>query len=85
MRIQLLALPLTYQTAKANHSHLKISIMNTIQQIKDHAAAIMTKGAPFTKDELKVLKIFNTMAGGKAFNAGKRNAKAENQRLIDKR
>jgi hypothetical protein len=46
---------------------------------------IMTKGAPFTKDELKVLQIFNTMNGGKAFNAGKRNAKAENQKLIDKR
>lgn len=59
--------------------------MNTIQQIKDRASEIITKGAPFTKDELKVLQIFNTMTGKKAFNAGKRNAKAENQRLIDKR
>ena len=58
--------------------------MNTLEQIKLHAAEIIAKGAPFTKQELKILKIFNSLNSGKAFNAGKRNAKAENQKLIQK-
>lgn len=56
--------------------------MTTIEKIKAHASEIIAKGAPFTKEELRVLKIFNSLNAGKAFNSGKRNAKAENQRLI---
>lgn len=47
--------------------------MKTISAIKEHAAAIIAKGAPFTKDELAILKM--ATPSGKAFNAGKRNDK----------
>ena len=58
--------------------------MNTIEKIKAHAFEIMSKGAPFTKDELRILKIFNSLKPGKAFNSGKRNAKSENRKIIKK-
>jgi len=58
--------------------------MATIDKIKTEAEGIIAKGAPFTKNELLVLKIYNSLTSTKkAFNSGKRNAKAENERLIN--
>ena len=54
----------------------------TLVKLKTHAESIIAKGAPFTKDELKVLKIWNRLNGGKAGNAGKRSWKADNARQI---
>jgi hypothetical protein len=50
--------------------------METLQRIKEHAAAIIAKGAPFTKEELAVLKL--ATPSRKAFNAGKRTTKNHN-------
>ena len=54
---------------------------NTLEKLKTHADAIMTRGAPFSKEDFRVLKIYLSLNSGKAFNSGKRNAKAENNRL----
>lgn len=44
--------------------------MSTISKIQAHAAELIHRGAPFTKDELAVLKM--ATPSGKAGNAGKR-------------
>lgn len=44
----------------------------TLKRIKDHVELIMQAGGPKNKEELEVVKIFNNLTGGKAFNAGKR-------------
>lgn len=51
--------------------------MTTMQTIKDHAAAIWAKGAPFTEEELMILKM--ATPSGKAGNAGKRTKKNHNK------
>lgn len=55
----------------------------TLEKLKHHAENIMANGAPFTKDELAILQIWNRLNAKKAGNAGKRNRKAENQRQIN--
>lgn len=44
----------------------------TLKKLKDRAEMIMNQGGPRNKEELEVIKIFNNLTGGKAFNAGKR-------------
>lgn len=56
--------------------------MSTLDKLKIHVEEIINRGAPFSKEDLNVLKIYNQLVGGKAFNAGKRNKSAENDRLI---
>lgn len=54
------------------------SMNNKIEAIKEHASTIMVKlrnGTRLTKDEQHILRIFNSLTSGKAFNAGKRNDK----------
>lgn len=46
--------------------------MSTLDKIKTHAAEIMDNGGPKTKQEIEVVKIFNSISSGKAGNAGKR-------------
>jgi len=58
------------------------TVSPTLLKLKHDAETIMAKGIPFSKDDLKVLNIYNRLNGGKAGNAGKRNRKAENARLI---
>ena len=55
----------------------------TLILLERNVESIMAKGAPFTKEELAILKIYSSWKGGKAGNAGKRNRKAENQRQIN--
>lgn len=49
--------------------------MSTIENLTAHAAEIASKikrGMPITKDELRVVAIFNSLHSKKALNAGKR-------------
>ncbi len=50
--------------------------MKTIDRIKAHAADLIQRGAPFTKDELAIIKM--ATPSGKAGNAGKRTKKNHN-------
>ena len=44
--------------------------MKTIEHIKSHAQELILRGAPFTKEELSIIKMGTP--SGKAFNSGKR-------------
>jgi hypothetical protein len=46
---------------------------STLEKIKAHAEYLIERGAPFSKDELAIIKM--ATPSGKAFNAGKRNDK----------
>ena len=48
-----------------------------MDQIKAHAADLMDRGAPFTKDELAIIRM--AIPAGKAGNAGKRTKKNHNK------
>lgn len=47
--------------------------MTTLEKIKAEAEYLIHRGAPFTRDELAILKM--ATPAGKAFNAGKRSDK----------
>ena len=47
--------------------------MSTIDKIKIHAKELIQRGAPFTKDELSIIRMATPK--GNAFNAGKRSDK----------
>lgn len=54
--------------------------MNTLETLKNNAAEIMAK--PFadrTKEEMKVVEIFNSLSSGKCGLAGKRTKKNHNK------
>lgn len=57
----------------------------TLQKLYDYVEEIMSRGGPKNKNELEAMKIFNRLYGGKAFNAGKRNKRSENDKLIKKK
>jgi len=57
-----------YVTIKTNEF-----MKSTIVLIREQAAELISRGAPYTKVELYIIKM--ATPSGKAFNAGKRNDK----------
>lgn len=56
--------------------------MTTIDQLKTHAADLMTRlkaGETLTKREIEIIEIYNRYKGKKAGNAGKRTKKNHNK------